>query len=351
MNLLMITRKVDKNDAQAGFTYGWVKKLGEKVDKLYVITWQKSNRGDLPKNIKIISLPNSKFLKFFALQFKALGILLKVDGVFCHMNPEYTILIAPYAKIFKKKIVTWYSHKAINWKVRLINILADKIITPTQEGFGLESKKKKVLGHGIDTDLFKPDFSKKLKNPHFQIISVGRISLIKNYETLIEAIYILLNKTKIEKKFKVLIIGMPGLASQQNYFNKLKKIIKEKRLEGIISFIGAIPNQELPKYYQESDLSINLCPTGSPDKAVLEAMACGLPVLAANETFRKNFGSHANKLIFKHENVQDLAKKIIDLAGSSQLKEISLYLREQVVKNHNLDKLVEKILNVFKNNH
>ena len=95
MKLLMITRKVDKDDAQAGFTYGWVKKLGEKLEKLYVITWQKSNKGNLPENIEIISLFGSKFLKFFTLQFRALGVLSKVDLVFCHMNPEYTILVGP----------------------------------------------------------------------------------------------------------------------------------------------------------------------------------------------------------------------------------------------------------------
>jgi len=101
----MLTRKVDLEDASpAGFTYTWVKKIGEKLDKLYVITWQKSDRGNLPKNIEIISLPNSKFLKVFILQFKLLGILPKIDGIFCHQNPEYTILAAPLAKIFRKKI-------------------------------------------------------------------------------------------------------------------------------------------------------------------------------------------------------------------------------------------------------
>ncbi|MBU2472662.1 hypothetical protein KKE74_01355, partial [Patescibacteria group bacterium] len=67
MRLLMITRKVDEKDSSpAGFTYNWVKKIGQRLEKLYVITWQKSEqkseRGDLPKNIEIISLFGNKFL-------------------------------------------------------------------------------------------------------------------------------------------------------------------------------------------------------------------------------------------------------------------------------------------------
>ncbi|MBU1137249.1 glycosyltransferase family 4 protein [Patescibacteria group bacterium] len=346
MKLLMITRKVDKDDSQAGFTYGWVKKLGEKVNELKVICLEKGNINGLPDNIEVFSLGKergkNRLREFINFQRGALKFIRQVDGVFCHQNPEYTILIFPYAKFFRKKIVSWYSHKAINWKVRLINALADKIVTPTREAFGLESDKKIVIGHGIDTELFKPAPHKE-KNNIFRIISVGRISPIKDYKTLIEAISIMNNDIDV----KVNIIGGLGLDNQQNYLEELQQMIKEKSLESIISFKNLIPNRELPKYYQESDLSINLCPTGSPDKAVLESMACGLPVLAANETFRDSFGHYADKLIFRHGNAEDLAKKIINLAGSSQLKEIGLYLREQVVKNHNLDNLMDKIVSAY----
>jgi len=350
MKLLMITRKVDKDDAQAGFIYGWVKKLGEKVNQLKVICLEKGNTEGLPKNIEVFSLGKengkNRIKEFINFQKGALKFVKQVDGVFCHMNPEYTILISPYAKIFRKKVVVWYSHKAINWKVRLINILADKIVTPTKDGFGLKSNKKIVIGHGIDTELFKPAQNKE-KNDIFRIISVGRISPIKDYKTLIKAIDIVNKNINI----KVDIVGGLGLDSQQNYFKELQSIIKEKKLENVISFKNLIPNKELPKYYQDSDLSINLCPTGSPDKAVLESMACNLPVLVANETFKKDFGLCAEQLIFKHSDSEDLAQKIIDLTENSQLEGIGKHLREEVVRNHNLDNLMNKLIYVFKENY
>ncbi|MBU2472894.1 glycosyltransferase family 4 protein [Patescibacteria group bacterium] len=347
MKLLMITRKVDRDDAQAGFTYGWVKKMGQQVDVLKVICLEKGNTKGLSNNVEVFSLgkENGKnklreFINFYRGAFKFIG---KVDGVFCHQNPEYTILIGPLAKLRRKKIVSWYSHKAINWRVKLMAFFAEKIITPTQEGFGLKSDKKVVVGHGIDTELFKPA-EQKNKNDIFRVISVGRISPIKNYETLIEAIEIIRDKIDI----KVDIIGGPGIKKQEIYFDKLKWMVKNKGLDKVIRFKGLIPNQELPRYYQESDLSINLCPTGSPDKAVLESMASGLPVLVCNKTFASDLGPFVDKMLFKEKDAKDLSQKILKLINSNQLKGIGLFLREQVVKNHNLDNLIGRIIKLYK---
>ena len=349
MKLLMITRRVDKDDAQAGFTYNWVKKTGQQIDSLKVICLEKGNTDGLSDNIEVFSMGKEKgknrlreFINFHRGVFK---FIRNVDGVFCHQNPEYTILVGPWAKLFNKKIVSWYSHKEVNWRVRLMAFFANKIITPTEEGFGLKSDKKVVAGHGIDTDLFRPGASKD-ENSQFKIISVGRISPIKNYETLIGAIELIKDKLDV----KVNIVGGPGIKEQEIYFDKLKSSVKEKGLSKIIEFKGLIPNQELPKYYQKSDASINLCPTGSPDKAVLESMSCGLPVLACNKTFAHDFGPFVDKLLFREKDIKDLSKKIIGLVNNEQSKEMGSFLRQQIIKGHDLDNLIFKIVSFCQQN-
>ena len=56
MKLLMITRKVDKDDAQMGFAFNWINKLSQKVDQLKVICLEKGNVEGLPGNVEIFSL-------------------------------------------------------------------------------------------------------------------------------------------------------------------------------------------------------------------------------------------------------------------------------------------------------
>ena len=347
MKLLMITRKVDRDDAQAGFTYGWIKKIGQKVDQLKVICLESGNKEGLSENIEVFSLGKEKgknrLREFINFQKGALRFIKKVDGVFCHQNPEYTILISPYTKFFGKKIVTWYAHKQVGWKLYLVNFLADQIVTSSQAGFRLESSKKKIIGQGIDIDFFKPaHYSRPLKQ--LEIISVGRISPIKNYEILIETVAIL-KKQGISLNAK--IIGQPGLKSQAGYLKRLKKLVKEKQIEDCLNFLGSIPQYELVKFYQNSNLAVNLCPTGAPDKAGLEAMSCQLPLLACNQSYVKNFGPYTQQLFFQEKDPDDLAKKILALSKSSQLEEIGSYLRQQVVKHHNLDNLIQEIIECF----
>ncbi len=349
MKLLMITRKVDENDSSpAGFTYNWVKKIGEKLEKLYVITWQKSDRGNLPNNIEIISLPDNKFYKIFILQFKLLKILPKVNGVFCHQNPEYTILSALMSKIFRKKIISWYAHGSVNWRRRLLERLTNKIITVSDKSFRnpLFPKKVKIVGHGIDVYYFMPDKQDKEINDKFKIISIGRISPTKDYETLIEAIEILI-KEKNVRNLEVKIIGGPVLKKEQKYFNNLKNIIKDKDLENYIKLLGPVSHNQILSYYQDCDLFINMSHTGSVDKAILEAMACEKLVLTSNEAFEYILKN--DKLMFEQSNQQDLAQKIINLMNllKENKEEIIKRLRNEVIENHNLDKLVKKILTIY----
>lgn len=355
MNLLFITRKIDKNDALAGFTYQWVKKFAEKVSALNVICLEKGDISGLPENVKIYSLGKErgagKLAKFWNFQKYAFQLVKESDGIFCHQNPIYTILIAPWAKLYGKKIITWYTHGKISFQLRLVNLLADVILTASPESFRLRSKKVIVTGHGINTDFFSPPSDSKfeIRNSKFDILSIGRISPVKNYETLIEAADVLINRKGV-KNIKVDIIGAPGLKEQESYLEKLKKMVADKNLNGYVKFLGPKSYPELPRYYREYDLFVNLSGTGSVDKAVLEAMACGKLVLTSNEAFVNILKNKGANLMVKPKSIEDLAAKIIAMMNlnAEAKREIGLKLREEVVQNHNLDKLAEKIINIIK---
>ena len=335
------------NDDNLGFFHDWIKRLADVAD-IFVIT-NYAGKYDLPDNVKVFSLGKEsgagKFVKFFRYQWLLLKLLPKSSGVFFHMCPEYVLGAGLLPKFFGKKTLLWYAHKAISWKLRFAEKLVDKIFTPSKESFRLASKKVEITGHGIDVEKFKP--AEKIKDgSKFKIISVGRISPVKNYELLIEVADILRNKSFSAQGgpasgWEIKIAGAPILESDKICFEKLKEKVQEKNLEDKIVFVGPISNKDIAGFYQGGDLFINLSDTGSIDKAVLEAMACELKILTSNEAF---------KSILKEENIIDknsenIANKIISLAKDADI----FNSREYVVKNHNLDNLADKIIKQFGN--
>jgi len=337
--LVMITRKVDENDALAGFTYNWVKEIASNLEKLYVITWQKSDAGGLPENIEVISLPDGKIKKVFFLKLKLLKLLSRVDGVFCHMNPEYTIIAAPIAKIFRKRVVSWYTHRSVTLRRRMLEVFANKIVTANMESFPNPKYPKKVeaIGHGIDTDLFKPAEDKK-SDDKFTIISVGRISPTKDYESIIKAV-----DEIDDEKINFKIIGDVILRYQIKYLDTLKKMARAMRIADQVKFTGWVANRDMVPHYQNADLFINMSGTGSVDKVVLEAMASGCMVLTSNDAFRDIIPI---ELMVEKDNPKSLAEKIrwVMELSEEEKNNCKKRLREEVVQNHNLHNLAKKII-------
>jgi len=351
MKLLMITRKVDPMDASpAAATYKLVEKLAGQVNELKVICLEKGNVSNLRDNVQVESLGKEKgygrIRELIRFKILAWRFIKQVDGVFCHQNPEYTILISPYAKLFRKRIVTWYTHGTVNWKLHLVNLLTNKILTASKESCRLKNRKKiEITGHGIDIDYFKKD--REGIQDKFRIVSIGRMSITKDYKSLIEAIDILSKQKKIGN-LEVQIIGGLALKQDKKYLKELKQLVRDKGLGKYIRFLGPIPYSQILSYYQDCDLFVNLSQTGSVDKAVLEAMACEKLVLTSNEAFHDILRNQ--RLLFDSGNSQSLADRIIALMKllDGEKKEIGQQLRKEVVDNHNIDNLVVKIVNQFK---
>src|SRR3989344_4155041 len=118
MNVLMITRKVDKDDWLAGFVYGWIQSLARDIGGLKVISMEEGNAAGLPNNVEVYFVGKKNLSRFE--RFRRFREILKsnkphVDLVFLHMHPIYAILakfIGP-----RRFLVLWYTHKNVDFKL------------------------------------------------------------------------------------------------------------------------------------------------------------------------------------------------------------------------------------------
>lgn len=332
--LLVITQKVDDKDQLLGFFIEWLRRLGEKVP-LSVLALQK---GTFTPPISVSSLGKEHGRSKLAQLYRFLRYIFSHSGeydvVFVHMNPIWAVLGGWYWRLAGKKVILWYTHKSVTFKLRVASFFSDVILTASPESFRLKSSKVIVTGHGIDTELFKPA-PQHLGGTN--ILTVGRIAPVKNYEVLIAAAKILKDSGE---EFHIDIAGEPALEQDNRYLNKLKKEIEEAGLEDYMTFLGKVDHGKLPELYQRHDIFVHMSRTGSLDKVILEAMASGLKVLSSNDSSRAFLGS---ELIFSMDDSQELAKKII----SSKNSKLDPKLREYVVENHDLNSLIDKIVTIL----
>lgn len=360
--LLIITQKVDIHDRGVlGFMHGWIEEFAKHCEQVVVICLERG-KHKFPGNVKILSLGKEEFSRF-PKHFHWLRRLVALirfysqiikerrnyNKVLVHMNPEYIVLGGWLWKIWGKKIGLWYAHGYIPVSLRIAEKFCDIIFTSTKSGCRLKSKKIQVVGQGIDVNKFQMMNSEfRMTNNYFKIVTVGRISPAKDLETLILAAEILV---KDGQKVKVDIIGDIGLAKQKKYLKDLKAEVKEKKLEGMVNFIGGVDYKEIAGHLNSADLFVNTSQTGSLDKAIAEAMACGLPILTCNEALEEILGEYKDKLMYPKKDYKELAKRIkyiINLEKGEKEK-IGRNLRQIIVENHSLKRFVEKILSLLNN--
>jgi len=354
MNLIFITRKVDRSDPLTGFVFGWIAALAKNVDELYVICQERGDSSGLPANVELHSFGKEKgygrLRQAFELFILSFRFAKKSNGFFVHMHSIYAIVAALPAKLFRKKIALWYVHKSVDLKLQTAHALVDMVLTASPESFRLPSNKVKVLGHGINLEKFQIQ-NKEPRNPNhkFQILSIGRISPVKDYETLIKAVLILV-KDKNVSDLNVQIYGKVGLPEHQKYLDSLVKFVENAGLDEVIDFQGGVAYDFVPSLLGTADLFVNLSETGSIDKNVLEAAACGRLVLTSNDAFEKPLKAISPDLFFARNNPRDLAEKIMKIKGLGEMERQRLEkeLRSWVEREHDLGNLAKKIVGEFK---
>lgn len=139
---------------------------------------------------------------------------------------------------------------------------------------GISQEKLMVIPHGVDSRDFRPILK---KDNIFRVLYVGGITLRKGIFYLLEAV----RNLKLPN-FELVLIG--GIN------NRIKPLLH--RYDGLFRYLGIINRRELYKYYSQA--SVFVLPSLEEGMAyvILEAMACGLPVITTNNSGGVPFVRH-----------------------------------------------------------
>jgi glycosyltransferase involved in cell wall biosynthesis len=351
MRLLWLNLKTDSDDPILGFTSRWIQAVAKRVEFIHVITmW--AGTIEVPDNVLVYSVGKEKgyseprrALEFYRILFRILRRD-RIDACFSHMIPIFTVIAAPLLKLKGIPVLTWYAHPSLTWTLKLAHHLSDRMVTSVATAYPYKHDKLDVIGQGIDTDLFNSD--KTLPDNPPLILCVGRLSPVKDHPTLVKAVALI--KNRLEKPFRVVILGAPGRPEDKAYIAHLREMVRELGIDDLIYFHPPVPMRELPAWYRKCTIHVNLTPTGFGDKVTWEAIACGRPCVAANEGFRDTFAKYTEKLLFEYANANSLAERLrwVLSLDEAERNAMGAYLRQKVVGLHSLGRLATYLTTLLK---
>ena len=340
MKLLLVTQTIDRNDPILGFFHAWVEEFARHTERVEVICLSEGVHR-LPANVHVHSLgkeqhPPQLFRKFlFTLRFWQLVVRLRsnYDTVLVHMNPEYLLLGGVYWRLSQKKVGLWYVHKRVSWRLRAATMLANIIFTASIESFRLVTPKVRVVGHGIDLSPWVN--IRRTQSETLRLLTVGRIGGAKHIKEMLGVLEAL-ERRGVPARLSIVGAGVTNVERQ--YEEEVRQAAA--RFGDAVQFAGPLPQEAVPAYLRDADVFLHLSTTGSLDKAVLEALIAGLPVVSNSEAFMDLLKPYG--LFVSPVDSESLAERV-RLAKNTDIS----VLAEKIKATHALPTLITRIVQEF----
>lgn len=354
MRILILTQTVDTTHPILGFFHRWILEFATQCTQVTVVCLQ-AGTYDVPPNVSVYSLGKEEgkgrltyLWRFYTLAWK---LRREYDCVFVHMNPEYVVLGAPLWLLLGKRVALWYTHKSVDRKLRMAVRMAHIIFTASKESFRIASPKVCVVGHGIDTTLFSPHMRmgsarknvRRTRNAvSAQLLTIGRVTPTKRLDMVLDALSCVCAEGV---SAELTIIGAPFAKEDYAYERAFRDTVVKEGYASVVHFGGAMTQEELPHAFHATDVFVHTSETGSLDKVVLEALACGVPVVTTSKAVQAVLPEVLQTLQPKGNSSAELADALLRVLclSAKERDEISRVGAEWVAREHALPVLITNI--------
>ncbi|MFD4672566.1 glycosyltransferase [Lentzea sp. NPDC058450] len=221
-----------------------------------------------------------------------------LSGIAAVLSARHTQV--PVVQTFHRVSTTPPQHHRVNGSTstrrtaveRLVGHEAARIVATCEAeardvlGMGVDRSKLSVVPRGVDLNLFCPQATRVERLQPRRVVSIGRVMPRKGFEETIRA---LSTVEGIE-----LVIAGGGTQGDLRDDPETRRLIALAQSVGVVSrlvFAGHLPHAELPVLLRSADVVVCAPRQWSSGCAALEAMACGVPVVATS------VGGHTDSVV------------------------------------------------------
>jgi len=221
---------------------------------------------------------------------------------------------------------------------KLVVCVSNQIRDKVENNYGIQPERVAVIRCGVDTEEYKPS---SVTNGRMKILSVARLHPVKGVNDLITACGLLREKGI---DFECTIIG----EGQER--TELQAKINSLGLEGCVNMPGWIENEKLPEIYRSHSLFVLSSYSEGLPVVIMEAMACGLPVVATRVGGVPEIVEHGrNGAIVEPHRPDMIADALLNLSNmnDSERKTMAERNREKIQSDFNCHQEVMKLYTFY----
>lgn len=241
---------------------------------------------------------------------------------------QITLIVPKIFRLFAAPFMRLY--------IQIIYPLYTAIMVPTES---LKNDAKSIVPHtpmhaisnGVDTNLYTPKKNvKKRKKTSF--LYLGRLDSDKNIETILNA-YV--------KCSPSIALVLAGVGKQEKL---LQQQANELGINAKIRWIHELNQEAIIKLYQDSDCFVIMSPVETQSIVALQALACGLPVIAANAgALPELVQDRKNGYVLDTYDSESLAKKMQYLADHPDVRKKMGIASRKISLTHHKPTVLKKL--------
>jgi len=239
----------------------------------------------------------------------------------------------------------------LTWRYRLalkmvhaaldVVICNDRTLVATSE-FLSPSKPRVLLFNCLNIDRFTIPTARPDRTP--TIFFNHRVLKVKRADLFLKAAAVLRDEGL---RFRILVVGPKRTNTAVGA--DLQRLISELELGDVIEWIDRrVSGDEIIELYSRSDVSVNVAELVVPSLASLEALACGLPLVAAKELDSELYVEPGKNGYLCEATPQSIAQALKPLIQDHALRQrMGMAARDRVVKRFSLDKWANRYVRVY----
>jgi glycosyltransferase involved in cell wall biosynthesis len=274
-------------------------------------------------------------------------------------NPVYfsTAFAAKYRELerslWRNRLRRWHSLLSVR--------RADVVLFPTramqtmvEQYIELEGKDTRAIHYGFDHDRFWQgdgdgdlEIMEKIREwraqGYYILLNVSTYAVHKNFETLIRALHQLISKGL---RVKLLTTTSRAQTKDKREYSKLRQYARGRHVDDAWIELGYVPYQSLHKLYQAADLFVFPSFTESFGHSLVEAMAAGLPIVAADMPVNREVCGKAG-VYFETFDAKHCARSIARVLENSDSRRKQVSASKERAPQFSWHRYVEQLVEIF----